>query len=63
MSICTLNDVSFYNDDRGGIPIASRIRVKDPDTMRFLNPIDNQKSSYSLNMNKLAKILLLLKQT
>ena len=30
MSICTLNDVSFYNDDRGGIPIASRIRVKDP---------------------------------
>lgn len=61
MSICTLNDVSFYNDDRGGIPIASRIRVKDPDTMRFLNPIDNQKKQLFSEYEQVGKDITALK--
>lgn len=43
MSLCTLNDINFYNKEVGGIPTISRVGLKDPHNTRFLDPSVYQK--------------------
>lgn len=61
MSICTLNDVSFYNTEQYGIPTISRVGVKDPETMRFLDPVSNQKRQLFSEVDQKGKDIITLK--